>query len=372
MGLYVKELYKPASMRVALTYNLKGDLPATRQDAAALAGEALTEDDEPPLPPDFFAECDSMETVSAIQAALSRNHQVERIEADEDAFERFRKSRPDMVFNIAEGIHGSARESHVPAMLEMLRIPYTGSDPLSLAISLDKARTKEVLAHHGVPVPRTLLVSSIAELERVRRGPLPFALPAIVKPVAEGSSKGIVNDAVVRSLPDLEAQVRRVVTLYRQAAIVEPYLEGREFTVAMIGNGDGVECLPIVEILFDTLPKGVNPIYSYEAKWIWDTAKDPLEIFRCPANVSPELKHEIERICVGAFQALRLRDWARIDVRCSPAGQPHVLEVNPLPGILPKPEDNSCFPKAARAAGMTYEEMILRVFDTACRRYGLQ
>lgn len=359
-------------MRVALAYNLKRDLPATAQDGGVPNLDGVPEDDDPPLPPDFFAECDSMETVSAIQAALSRRHQVELIEADEDAFERFRRSRPDVVFNVAEGVFGTARESHIPAMLEMLRVPYTGSDPLSLAISLDKARTKEVLAYYGIPVPRTLLLSSMADLERVRRQRLPFGFPVIVKPVAEGSSKGIVNDAVVRGYDDLEAQVRRVITLYRQAALVEPYLEGREFTVAMIGNGDGVECLPIVEILFDTLPKGVNPIYSYEAKWIWDTAKDPLEIFRCPADISPELKREIERICVGAFHALRLRDWSRIDVRCDAAGQPHVLEVNPLPGILPRPEDNSCFPKAARAAGMTYEEMILRVLDTACRRYGIQ
>lgn len=358
-------------MRVALTYNLKRDLHAPPQDGKTAAGETLVEDDEPPLPPDFFAECDSVETVSAIQAALATRHQVELIEANEDAFERLRRSRPEIVFNIAEGIYGVARESHVPAMLEMLRIPYTGSDPLSLAISLDKAHTKEVLASHGIPVPRTLLVSSVEELDRIRRNRLPFGFPVIVKPVAEGSSKGIVNDAVARSHAELERQVRRVTTLYRQSALVEPYLEGREFTVAMIGNGDGVECLPIVEILFDTLPKGVNPIYSYEAKWIWDTAKEPLEIFRCPAEVSPELRREIERICIKSFQALRLRDWSRIDVRCDAAGQPYVLEVNPLPGILPKPEDNSCFPKAARAAGMTYEEMILRVLDTACRRYGL-
>ncbi len=365
-------------MRVALTYNLKGEVPAATREDAAPSAEVPVEGEEPPLPPDFFAECDSVETVSAIQAALSSQHHVELIEANEDAFERFRKSRPDIVFNVAEGIHGTARESHVPAMLEMLRIPYTGSDPLSLAISLDKARTKEALAYHGIPVPRTLLVSSMAEMERVRRQRLPFGFPVIVKPVAEGSSKGIVNDAIVRNYTELEEQVRRVVTLYHQAALVEPFLEGREFTVAMIGNGDGVECLPIVEVLFDTLPKGVNRIYSYEAKWIWDTAKDPLEIFRCPADVSPELKREIERICVGAFTALRLRDWARIDVRCdqqagsaSAAGQPYVLEVNPLPGILPKTEDNSCFPKAARAAGMTYDEMILRVLDTASRRYGL-
>jgi D-alanine-D-alanine ligase len=158
---------------------------------------------------------------------------------------------------------------------------------------------------------------------------------------------------------------------YREPALVEEFLPGREFTVAILGNGAEARVLPIVEIRLDALPAGVNPIYSYEAKWVWDQSSNPLEIFECPARIDAELQAEIERICLRAYAVLRCRDWCRIDVRLDAAGRPHILELNPLPGILPRPEDNSCFPKAARAAGMSYDELILSVLDIACRRYGL-
>jgi D-alanine-D-alanine ligase len=127
--------------------------------------------------------------------------------------------------------------------------------------------------------------------------------------------------------------------------------------------------LPIVEIKFDSLPAGVNRIYSYEAKWIWDRSDDPLDIFECPARIPTPLSDEIERICRKAYNVLRCRDWCRIDVRLDDAGQPHILELNPLPGILPKPEDNSCFPKAARAAGLGYDRLLQSVLGFAALRY---
>jgi D-alanine-D-alanine ligase len=158
---------------------------------------------------------------------------------------------------------------------------------------------------------------------------------------------------------------------YREPALVEEYLSGREFTVAILGNGDQARALPIVEIKFDSLPKGVNPIYSYEAKWIWDDTSKPLEIFQCPAELASALRAEIERICLMAYRIVRCRDWCRIDVRLDADNRPHIMELNPLPGILPRPEHNSCFPKAARAAGLTYNQLINTVLDSACRRYGL-
>ena len=158
---------------------------------------------------------------------------------------------------------------------------------------------------------------------------------------------------------------------YREPAIVEEFLPGREFTVAILGNGADARVLPIVEIVFDSLPHGVNPIYSYEAKWIWDRSSDPLKIFECPARLEPELRSEIEDLCLSAYRIMRCRDWCRIDVRLDSSGRPHILELNPLPGIRPRPEDNSCFPKAARAAGIEYNELINGVLDIACRRYGL-
>ena len=157
---------------------------------------------------------------------------------------------------------------------------------------------------------------------------------------------------------------------YGEPALVEEFLPGREFTVAILGNGDEARALPIVEIRFDTLPPGVNPIYSYEAKWIWDDAAAPLEIFDCPAKIPPEVAAEIERVSLEAYRIMRCRDWCRVDVRLDGAGRPHVIELNPLPGILPRPEQNSCFPKAARAAGISYNQLINTVLETACRRYG--
>ena len=193
----------------------------------------------------------------------------------------------------------------------------------------------------------------------------------MVKPLYEGSSIGIRNDSLVNTHEEMRERVLWLLKNYNEPALVEEFLPGREFTVAIIGNGSEARVLPIVEIIFDTLPRGVNPIYSYEAKWIWDQSSNPLKIFECPARLGAELQSEIESICLKAYNILRCRDWCRIDVRLDTSGRPHILELNPLPGILPNPEDNSCFPKAARAAGMDYDQLINAVLDAACKRYGL-
>jgi D-alanine-D-alanine ligase len=195
--------------------------------------------------------------------------------------------------------------------------------------------------------------------------------PAIVKPLHEGSSKGIYDSCVVRTKEELEREAQIVLSTYEQPALVEEFLPGREFTVALLGNGDSLRTLPIVELKFDALPPGVNPIYSYEAKWIWDRSEKPLDIFQCPAVLEQSLRDEIESMCRSAFRVLNCRDWARIDVRLDADGRPHILEINPLPGILPRPEDNSCFPKAARAAGMSYNRLINTVLDIAMNRAGI-
>ncbi|HTX98706.1 MAG TPA: ATP-grasp domain-containing protein [Bacteroidota bacterium] len=336
----------------------------------AHAGQALPADASNPDRSgrinDIFAEWDTHETIHAVRVALEERFLVEMIEANESAFEKLRKLRPMFVFNIAEGLHGVSREAQVPAMLEFLRIPYLGSDPLTLALCLDKARTKEILAYHGIPTAPFTVVTSRGDLHHLHTSSPGY--PAIVKPLHEGSSKGIYNSCVVRSAAELQHEIETVLDVYGQPALVEEFLPGREFTVAILGNGADARALPIVEISFDALPDGVNPIYSYEAKWIWDQAENPLEIFECPARIDEALRAEIEHNCLKAYRHLGCRDWSRIDVRLDDAGRPHILEINPLPGILPRPEDNSCFPKAARAAGMTYSQLINAVLDVALRR----
>ncbi len=335
-------------MRVGLTYNLKKE---------AEAG----------VPSDFYAECDEIETVESVKAALLERHEeVVMIEADEEAYEKLRKTRPEMVFNMAEGIWGESRESQMPAIMEMLRIPYTGSSPLTLALCLNKARAKEVLSHYGIPTPRFVVAESQSlEVERH------LTFPMIVKPLFEGSSKGIKNDSIVSSREELKARVATIVNEYKEPALVEEYIDGREFTVALLGNGRDLKTLPIVEINYSCLPEGVNHIYSYEAKWVLDKPENPLNIFSCPADVNERLKKAIENVARDAFRALDVKDWCRIDIRLDSNGTPHILELNPLPGILMDPNCNSCFPKAARAAGMTFGGLVNAVVDAARERYGI-
>ncbi len=330
--------------RVGLTYNLKRASAGTEEDA----------------------EFDTPETVDAVRAAIEERFPCVSIEADERCAENLRRERPDLVFNIAECLGGPGREGYVPSILEHLRIPYTGSDPTTLNLCLHKVRAKEILAYHKIPTPPWVVFDEPAVHE------LPFDFPAVVKPLHEGSSKGIRSQGLVRGERELAAQVRRILREFRQPALVEKFLPGREFTVALLGNGRELEVLPIVEVRFDTLPKGVPALYSYEAKWIWDTADRPLEIFDCPAKIDPKLRNRIEENCRAAFRILEVRDWCRIDLRLDEKGKPNLLEINPLPGILPKPEDNSCFPKAARAAGLRYGELVHRVIEAAAKRLGLR
>ncbi|MBN2331679.1 MAG: ATP-grasp domain-containing protein [Deltaproteobacteria bacterium] len=341
-------------MNIALSHNLREE-PVCEAEA------------EPPSrpPTDLYAEWDDLRTIKAVESALASRHQVTLVNADLNAFEIYRELRPDLVFNIAEGLNGASREAQIPALLDMLGIPYTGSDPVTLGNCLDKRRTKEILSYHRIPTPRFAVVSSMAELSFRLRYPL------MVKPTLEGSSKGVTDRALVHDRKALARQIEWVLETYHQPVLVEEFLPGREFTVALLGNGAGLRVLPVVEINFHTLPAGVNQIYSYEAKWLWDREEDPLQIFACPASLEPLLQQRIEDICRRAFTAMGCRDWCRIDVRLDGHGRPNIIELNPLPGILPLPEQNSCFPKAARAAGLSYEQMILAVVDAASRRRNL-
>jgi D-alanine-D-alanine ligase len=359
-------------MTIALVFNAKAEATPTSantpEQAASPQGNASAADSpsQTTRKNDVYAEWDTYDTIHAVRDAIAERYTVELIEANEDAYERLRQLRPAFVFNIAEGLHGVSREAQIPAILELLQIPYLGSDPMTLAICLDKARAKEILAHNGIATAPFVVISSMEEFEDAR-----VKFPSIVKPLHEGSSKGIYNSCVVRTPEELEREVRAVLTTYEEPALVEEFLPGREFTVALLGNGDNVRVLPIVEIRFDALPAGVNHIYSYEAKWIWDTVENPLEIYACPAPVTKEETSEITALCLKAYRILRCRDWTRVDVRMDAKGKPYVIELNPLPGILPRAEDNSCFPKAARTAGMDYNELINAVLDIAMQRCGV-
>jgi D-alanine-D-alanine ligase len=348
------------------------------------SNSSATSDDE-------FAEWDSAETIDAVANALAAFGDVVRLEADADFPQKLRDSRVDIVFNIAEGLRGVNREAHVPAICEFYGIPYSASDPFTLSLCLDKAKTKEVLAYHGVPTARFAVVRGTGDWglgTRQRLFSLDGALrsngnfraespvpspqsPVFVKPIHEGSSKGITEANYCETREQLQAQVEFLLARYQQPVLIEEYLPGAEFTCAVLGNGDEARVLPIVGMNFEALPDGALPVYGFEAKWIWDRPEKPLEIFECPARITEELRSAIEDVVLRAYRVLGCRDWSRIDVRLDATGKPNVVEVNPLPGILPNPADNSCFPKAARAAGMSYDELIQACLVHAAERQGI-
>jgi D-alanine-D-alanine ligase len=357
--------------RIGFAYNLKPEQSApignkaTAHSVTVEDGELSRPPEEPPEEIDEFAEWDSIETIDAVAGALSSLGEVIRLEADEDFPERVRDCAPDIVFNIAEGKNGVNREAHVPAICEFYGIPYSGSDPLTLSLCLDKARAKETLAYHRIPTARFTVVRNRTDIARAAKD---LELPLFVKPIHEGSSKGITERNFCRTVAELEAQVTFLLGRYRQPVIVEEYLPGAEFTCAVLGNGGTARVLPVVGMNFGSLPEGALPIYGFEAKWIWDRPENPLQMFDCPARIDAALTQAIERVTLDAYRVLGCRDWSRIDVRLNAAGVPNVVEINPLPGILPDPADNSCFPKAARAAGMTYDELIQSCLKLAAER----
>lgn len=370
--------------RIGFAYNQKPEPTVGLVSATALEPRA---DDEPPSATstisDVYAEWDSAETIDAVASALSTYGEVIRLEATQDFPERLRTERPDIVFNIAEGLHGTNRESHVPAICEFYDIPYSGSDPFTLSLCLHKAKTKDFLSAHGIPNAAFTLIESEGQLQRMLREagtgsrdawrlPLPSPrTPLFVKPVQEGSSKGITEKNFVRNRDELEAQVHFLLTTYEQPVIAETFLPGAEFTAGVLGNGANARVLPLVGMNFRSLPEGALPIYGFEAKWIWDTPEDPIDIFECPARIDAHLESSIVDVVLRAYRALGCRDWSRVDVRLDADGVPNIVEVNPLPGILPNPEDNSCLPKAARAAGLNYDQLIQSALLAAASRNGV-
>ncbi|MGH2567266.1 MAG: D-alanine--D-alanine ligase family protein [Bacteroidota bacterium] len=370
-------------LHVALVYNVKKDVDdgvqservperrvEVRHDGVQGNGDdrglVVSPVKAQPTRDDTYAEWDTEETIQAVKAALEERHTVTPIEADEEAFQTLRAVQPEIVFNIAEGLRGPSREAHIPTLLELLGIPYTGSDPLTLGMCLDKSRAKEILSYYQIPTPRFAVVSSLAELAKPR---IPF--PSVVKPLHEGSSKGILNTSLVRSPHELRQEVKRVFDDYGEPALIEQFLPGREFTVALLGNGPSLQVFPVVELRLDKLPHGVNPIYSYEAKWVWDQLEHPIDMYDCPARIDRRLEERIKQVAAEAFRVLRVRDWCRIDLRLNEAGEPNILELNPLPGILPNPDDHSCYPMAARKAGLEYNRMLNAVLEAAAVRYGI-
>lgn len=321
-------------LRVGLVYNLKRTV-------------AKAEGDD-----DRDAEFDGPTTIEALTRAIaSHGHTVVHIEADVGFLRRVQELEVDVAFNIAEGLHGRSRESLVPAVLDLLQIEYTGSDAATLAITLDKSLARAVVAQADIPVAAGRVIFD-------PKAPLPPALsyPLIVKPVAEGSSKGVTGASVVHDRAAYEAAVAGVTTRYRQGALVESFLPGREFTVGLVGAEPRV--LVPLEIVFTG--SASHPVYGFGHKI---EADDSARIV--PLSADDPLYGELTRLALEAFSALGCRDVARVDFRCDAAGHPRFIECNPLPGLTPGWSD-LCV--AATHSGMDYAALIGAILAPAAAR----
>lgn len=314
-------------------------------------------------PQDLYAEFDDESVPLAIKdALLVNNFKIDILEADKTLYSNLEKGNYDFAFNIAEGLYGESRESQVPAMLEWLRIPYTGSGIFTMALSLDKRRTKETLLFNKLATPKSQLFKS---LEDTLNPDLEF--PLIVKPNSEGSSKGIDDKSIVYGKEELYQNVKKIKEIYQDNALVEEFLPGREFTVALIGNNEEIYKIPAVEIFVEKYENSKG-IYTYEQKYVKEKEENS-----GMANLSPELKEEIYNLAIKSFKALDCKDFGRVDIRCNANGKPEVLEINPIPGLNPSEgEDFSYFSKACRLGNIGYTTMINSIFMFALERYGLE
>ncbi|MGE0610311.1 MAG: hypothetical protein AB7O62_24695 [Pirellulales bacterium] len=320
-----------------------------------------------PDDPDYASEAGVLESVEAAEAALrSAGHEVARLGTGSSAamlLKQLEEARPDVVVNFCEGFAGSpAAEPDVASLLQLLHLPYTGSGPECLSLVRHKARTKWMLRGAGLPTAEFLVLPTdgplpLAELERL------LALgPAIVKPAAEDASLGLGVDSVVTEMPSLQRQVAAVRGRYGET-LVERFIAGREFNAA-IAAVPNLQSLPLAEIEFQAVQELPWNIVTYDAKWDSGGPADLATAARCPAQASVELTDRVQAAALAAFQLTGCRDYARVDVRVSPAEEIFILEINGNPDLAP----TAGLARAIRASGMSYDEFILRLVETAARR----
>lgn len=330
-------------MRIGLTYNLKSELPPS-----------FSKD------PEHVEEFDAAETIEAISCALeSGGFEVVRLGFSDDLAIRLKEERVDFVFNIAEGLSGRNRESQVPAILEMLDIPYFGSDALALGMSLDKLVFKKICYQAGIPTPRHVRIDNLRDLKNIDK----IGYPAIIKPAWEGSSKGVYNASCVNNYQAAEKICLVLFDKYpNQPLIAEEYIKGREITVGITGNSPA-EVIGLMEIRFRE--KKPDFFYSLEVKRDWQNLVE----YIVGPDIDNSLKEEIETVSLKAFREFDARDVCRMDFKISNDNKPYLLEINPLPGLSPEYSDLIIMIKKL---GVKYDDFIISILQHALKRYNLK
>lgn len=332
-------------MEIGIAYNLKSDF--------AHLGDAG--------PDDRFEEYDSIVTVEGIEQALeSDGHTTRRLGGGRELAVALLEHPPELVFNIAEGFGTRSREAHVPALCELLGVPYTHSDPLTCALTLDKAMAKRIAVSYGVPTAQFQVVATHADLRR-----LELEYPLFAKPLGEGSSMGIRNRSRIANVNELESLVGALLADYGQPVLVEEFCPGAEFTVGILGTGAGARILGTMEVVPKKVPRD-QFVYSLDVKRD-ENYLEQIE-YVLPPRQPAALTRRVEEVALGAYRALDVRDVGRVDVRVGADGEPKFLEVNPLPGLKPGWSDLAIL---ADKAGMQYAELIQAIVAGARERLAL-
>lgn len=296
------------------------------------------------------------------KAVESKGHRVTFFDMNETPlpFDKIANANVDMIFNVCERINNSSLlEPHAAAILDCLGIPYTGSNPLTLALCIDKIKVKKILEQHGLPTPRFDYV--FQKDEPIRED---LSYPLMVKLANTDNSIGISNQSVVTSLKALKEQVRYLLEKYNRPVLIEEFIDGDEVDVSIMGNEERVKVLPLSRSIFDDLPKGVWGIYPFQAKWDNGSVYDNIRIER-PAKYSQKLTALISEICLDAYRIFDCHDYARIEVRVDRNGNPYILEINPNPSI----NDGDCVPNCAEVIGQKYQDFIEEIMKECILRY---
>lgn len=325
-------------LRIGLCYDLKSDYLA--------AG----------FEPHEVMEFDEEITIAGIEGALrGLGHQVERVGRGTELARRLATGeRWDLVFNFAEGVRGRSREAQVPAVCEMFDQPYTFSDPLTCAVTLDKPLAKRLVRDVGLPTPPFAVVETEEEVDSI-----PLELPLFAKPAAEGSSKGVTATSRISTRDELRETCAELLKTFRQPVLVERYLPGREVTVGIVGNGDEARVLGVMEVVFKD---GSDTDYTAINKAEWE-ARTEYRLLDGDA-----LGMRAREVALAAYRALSCRDAGRVDLRCDENGEPCFLEINPLPGLNPVYSD---LPILSGMAGISFDQLLGSIVDAASRRWGL-
>jgi D-alanine-D-alanine ligase len=325
-------------MKIGLTYDLRSEYLA--------AGYSELE----------TAEFDREDTIDALEKSLKvLAHETDRLGNARHLIERLaRGDRWDLVFNIAEGLNGIGREAQIPAILDIYNIPYTFSDPMVMSLTLHKGMTKRVIRDAGIPTSDFLVVE-----RTVKEDDILFQPPFFIKPVAEGTGKGVTTNSIIHSLEDLAPACELMRNMYQQPVLVERYLSGREFTIGITGTGNDAVVIGTIEVyLLNGAEQGV---YSYINK---EKCEELVE-YRIVNPTKDPVVERAEEISLMAWQTLGCRDAGRVDVRCDEEGHPYFLEVNPLAGLNPEHSD---LPIISKGVGLGYQALIERIMISASKR----